>query len=32
MLVELVKDATGAFVIAGGNRPFKAGAVEKSAR
>ena len=28
MLVELVKDATGAFVIAGGNRPFKAGAVE----
>ena len=28
MLVELVKDATGAFVIAGGNCPFTAGALE----
>jgi hypothetical protein len=28
MIVELVKDATGAFVIPGGNRPFTAGAVE----
>ena len=28
MLVELVKDATGALVIPGGNCPFTAGAVE----
>ena len=28
MLVELVKDATGALVIPGGNRPFTASAVE----
>jgi hypothetical protein len=28
MLVELVKDTTGAFVIACGNRPLTAGAVE----